>query len=84
MCRMPKTLPHRRVGYWPITLGDCTHILGQGMAKGALVGRSDVSSRGEDCKAKSDEKQGRKNTPDLYPTPISPRPYHTCQCLGSN
>jgi len=53
--RLSKTLPHYRTSSWTITLGNCTHILARGIAKGTLVGRGHILSRGKDSEVQSDE-----------------------------
>jgi hypothetical protein len=55
---LPETLPHESISYWTIPLGNGTHILACGVAKGSMVGRGYISYRGKDCKGESDEEEG--------------------------
>jgi len=52
--RVLETLPHEGPGYCAISLGNSTHILANGVAKGALVGRGYLSYRRKDSKGESD------------------------------
>jgi hypothetical protein len=76
--RLPETIPYSSTSYCAISLGNYTHILDNGVAKGALVGRGYILSWGEDCKAEGDEEEGGERLPNLYIVPVSPGPYDTC------
>ena len=66
LCYLLKALPHRRASNRPITLGNHTHILDEGVAKGTLVGRGYVLSWGEVRKGESDEEERGAYLPDVY------------------
>jgi hypothetical protein len=69
---LPKALPHRRTSNWPVTLGNYTYILDEGVAEGALVGRGYVLSWGEVSKGESDEEERGEDPSDVYTAPVSP------------
>jgi hypothetical protein len=83
MYRLPETIPHPNTSYWTISLGDYTYILDNGVAKGTLVGRGYILSWRQDCKVEGDEEGGGERPPNLYPIPVSPGSYNTCQRVGS-
>jgi hypothetical protein len=49
-----KALPHESLSYCAISLGNGTHILAYGMAKGTLVGQGYLLNRREDYKGEGD------------------------------
>jgi hypothetical protein len=42
--RLPETIPYSSTSYYAISLGNYIHILDNGVAKGALVGRGYILS----------------------------------------
>jgi len=82
--RMPEALPYRRSSYWTISLGNSTHILARGVAKGSLVRRGYILNRREKCEGEGHTKEGRAAILDVYIAPISPRRHDSCKCVGSN
>ena len=81
---LPKALPHCCTSYWSIIMGDYTHILDKGVAKGALVGRGHIFDWREDCEAEGDKEEGGENLSNLYTTPVPPRSHNACSRMGSN
>ena len=84
MYYIPEALPHRRLSYWTISLGNSTYILARGVAKGSLVRRGHILNRRDKCKGEGHTKEGRAVMLDVYRVLISPRRHDSCKCVGSN
>jgi hypothetical protein len=54
---VPEALPHRRSSNRTIPLGNRTHILAGGVAKGALVGLGYVLNWREDCEGEGHKEE---------------------------
>jgi hypothetical protein len=84
MCRLPEALPQSCTSYWSIIMGNCTHILDKGVAKGALVGRGNIFDWREDCETEGNKEEGGENLSKLYITPISLWLYNACLYMGGD
>jgi hypothetical protein len=73
--RMSETLPYEGPSYCAISLGNGTHILAYGVAKGTLVGRGYLLNWREDGEGESDKEERGASLRDVYTTPASPRAY---------
>ena len=82
--RLPETISHFRTSYKPTPLGDNTYILAFRVVEGSLVGRGYILSWRKDSKAKSNKEERGADASYMYTTPVSPGPYNTCACVGSN
>ena len=71
LCYMPKALPYSYTSYRPTPLSNHVYILDSRVAKGSLVRRGYLFSKGQDSKAESDKEEGGENTPRLYTTLVS-------------